>query len=1166
MKALDPPSGRFDKNLRNTRFELNINAKEVKSNHFVQVPIPGVTLLDVSLDNNSSTASPGSRTFDGSYLDSPVKAPSVVDTPKGLYAYGDATISADNLVPKATPSWIAAPSPKAGGKSPTRRNEHLRAPVVNRGTLPNPVQQPPPPQPMGAIPASLLTPQNSMLFAAKSTSSLLGIQASMSRSFSELSRTVAVSASEPALQVYIKPTQRTKLSSVNLLDEYGHEVDIEHRENIAVQEPILERPSAMSSTPHGPPPAVAGGGFHFDAPRATSAGFDSGALLGTVPQVSSSRPTSPAVQLFDFNSMSQKEPPAPSTLEKHQQGLSLQMKMAYLHATTSGSNEEMSRKSRPNSRAQSSHARNIPLPVATQVFRVPSAGIQDKSFFSNSENDFNPTESIDSLKKIPQLEEGSLALTGTKSNLHMDSEMEMTLETPSKPSVEGIPAGKGSKVIKPSKQKLKQASLRASLSTTNAVAPANANPTPAKSKVPGFAGGDALTNSEAPAPLSPQLHVLLPPQQLDALQQPHYQDPRFQKNPREVIYKFHGHLLNTTPFPEEIAHLTLHGKSSRLPQYLKAQQEEQQVRYNNKVRVLASMQGGHKPSERVELAPLQNKPARSNNPTQNAPQNQILPAAGLNDLDFTDFAVVDTTGGSILEQDGFSDVDGVMESMPTAGLFMQDSLSLTSAQSALKSGKNAHSAKIIEQETETASVHSAAGSFAGSKDGSKEGSHKEGAGGSTRSFSGRMDPQLGDRATSPENGRTSPSRPRSRSLSIRLTAGQGMVEEHHITTSSEGLEGTDSMVAVMSDSAPPSAPPSAPHATASSALITLASSSNSNKIAAGFARAAVPSNHPISSSGFEDTLPNTFREDMVITGEPTGPKKLKIKTKVSPKRVAYVLNRHPAPGGEHEDHEGLDDQSLHSVHSLQNSVHSMATGNYSAITDDGNFSILKSPPAARKPRGFVSADNSHTGVESKYRPRLDSVAASSLASEASEAAIPMPFQVHRKVMGWKLTSTLQRRRNLVGMLDLVQDQRSTQDMRLAQSDGATKRTLNQLAAPRQVPHALLRTGHGKRSGHRDVPPLNKVYAHMVEINKAQQELQYTQVMQGFGKSTQMLQDKNFGTTPTLNLSRSITARSSRTVTPKKHALRASTSQLGNLAIQVETMARVLPSETPFDSP
>ncbi len=1156
MKALDPPSGRFDKNLRNTRFELNINAKEVKSNHFVQVPIPGVTLLDVSLDNNSSTESPGSRTFDGSYLDSPVKAPSVVDTPKGLYAYGDTTISADNLVPKATPSWVAAPSPKAGSKSPTRRNEHLRAPVVNRGTLPNPVQQPPPPQPMGPIPASLLTPQSSMLFAAKSTSSLVGIQPSMSRSFSELSRTVAVSASEPALPVYTKPSQRTKLSAVNLLEEYGHEVDVEHRENIAVQEPILERPSAMSSTPHGPPPAVAGGGFHFDVPRATSAGLDSGTQLGITTQASSSRPTSPAVQLFDFNSMSRKEPPAPSTLEKHQQGLSLQMKMAYLHATTSGSNEELSRRSRPNSRAQSAHARSIPLPVATQVFRVPSAGVQEKSFFSNSENDFNPTESIDSLRKMPQLEEGSLALTGTKSNLHMDSEMEMTLESPSKPSVEGSTPGRGSKGMKPSKQKLKQGSLRASLSTTNAVAPAKANPIPATSKVPGFAGGDALTNTESPAPLSPQLHVLLPPQQLDALQQPHYQDPRFQKNPREVIYKFHGHLLNTTPFPEEIAHLTLHGKSGRLPQYLKAQQEEQQIRYNNKVRVLASMQGGHKPSDRVELAPLPNKPAKaSNNSTQNAPQSQHFPAAGLNDLDFTDFAVVDTSGGSMLENDAFSEVGGVMQSMPTSGVFMQDSLSLTSAQSGLKSGKNAPSAKVIEQEAEAASVHSAAGSFAGSKDGSKDGSLLEGAGGSTRSVSDKLDPQSGDRAASPENGRISPNRPPSRSLSIRLTAGQGMVEEHLITTSSEGLEGADSMVAVMSDSAPPSAP----HATASS--------TNFNKIAAGFARAAAPSNHPTSASGFEDTLPNTFREDMAITGEPTGPKRLKIKTKVSPKRVAYVLNRHLAPGGENEEYEGRDDQSLHSVHSLQNSVRSVGTGNYSAITDDGNFSILKSPPAARKPQGFASADTSHAGGEEKYRPRLDSVAASTLASsEASETAIPMPFQVHRKVMGWKLTSTLQRRRNLVGMLDLVHDQRPTQDVRLAQSDGATKRTLNQLAAPRQLPHALLRTGHGKRSGQRDVPPLNKVYAHMVEINKAQQELQNTQVMQGFGQSTRMLQDKNFATTPALNLIRSITARSSRNVTPKKHALRASTSQLGNLAIQVETMARFLPSETPFDSP
>jgi hypothetical protein len=44
----------------------------------------------------------------------------------------------------------------------------------------------------------------------------------------------------------------------------------------------------------------------------------------------------------------------------------------------------------------------------------------------------------------------------------------------------------------------------------------------------------------------------------------------------------------------------------------------------------------------------------------------------------------------------------------------------------------------------------------------------------------------------------------------------------------------------------------------------------------------------------------------------------------------------------------------------------------------------------------------------------------STSSSAEEA--PMPYQVHRKVMGWKLTS-VPRRRNLVGMLDLVNNAR-----------------------------------------------------------------------------------------------------------------------------------------------
>ena len=95
----------------------------------------------------------------------------------------------------------------------------------------------------------------------------------------------------------------------------------------------------------------------------------------------------------------------------------------------------------------------------------------------------------------------------------------------------------------------------------------------------------------ADASISPVLLQQLPAEQIQALQQPHYRDPRFQNNPQEVVYRLRGHLLNTTPYPEEIAHLTLHGKAQPLPQYLRVQLEEQQQRYAHKVRVLGGQQG-----------------------------------------------------------------------------------------------------------------------------------------------------------------------------------------------------------------------------------------------------------------------------------------------------------------------------------------------------------------------------------------------------------------------------------------------------------------------------------------------------------------------------------------------------------------------------------------------
>ena len=66
----------------------------------------------------------------------------------------------------------------------------------------------------------------------------------------------------------------------------------------------------------------------------------------------------------------------------------------------------------------------------------------------------------------------------------------------------------------------------------------------------------------------------------------------------------------------------------------------------------------------------------------------------------------------------------------------------------------------------------------------------------------------------------------------------------------------------------------------------------------------------------------------------------------------------------------------------------------------------------------------------------------------SNAEELMPYQVHRKVMGWKLTS-VSRRNNLVGMLDLVNNSRQ---QRIAAATtisggGEGKAVLNSLGSP-----------------------------------------------------------------------------------------------------------------------
>jgi hypothetical protein len=184
-------------------------------------------------------------------------------------------------------------------------------------------------------------------------------------------------------------------------------------------------------------------------------------------------------------------------------------------------------------------------------------------------------------------------------------------------------------------------------------------------------------------------------------------------------------------------------------------------------------------------------------------------------------------------------------------------------------------------------------------------------------------------------------------------------------------------------------------------------------------------------------------------------------------------------------------------------------------------------------------------TRTKYTPQLEGMKSrDGSVSGAEEAALPMPYQVHRKVMGWKLTS-VQRRRNLVGMLDLVNNARhqsSQAELGGSRSDFSSS----------QIPHSLLRTGHGKRVRVREVPPLAQLTRELAHVQDQQRELQRSQVMGGFQASTQLLSPVRDATTGMKRSSRNSSRKST-----GRNVLSASASNLANLAIHVEMVGKFL---------
>jgi hypothetical protein len=92
---------------------------------------------------------------------------------------------------------------------------------------------------------------------------------------------------------------------------------------------------------------------------------------------------------------------------------------------------------------------------------------------------------------------------------------------------------------------------------------------------------------------------------------------------------------------------------------------------------------------------------------------------------------------------------------------------------------------------------------------------------------------------------------------------------------------------------------------------------------------------------------------------------------------------------------------------------------------------------------------------------------------------------------------------------------------------------------------------------REIPPLGKLTSQLASVQDAQVELQNSQVLLGFQQSASLQLLKS---SSNLALSKNNTSRASSRKSTGRNPLNASTSNLANLAIRVETMGRYLVEE------
>lgn len=197
-----------------------------------------------------------------------------------------------------------------------------------------------------------------------------------------------------------------------------------------------------------------------------------------------------------------------------------------------------------------------------------------------------------------------------------------------------------------------------------------------------------------------------------------------------------------------------------------------------------------------------------------------------------------------------------------------------------------------------------------------------------------------------------------------------------------------------------------------------------------------------------------------------------------PKRIAYVLSSsidQPTTSSLQKQSPNAS-MSLELSNAIANDLDSKGT---STSADSSSLATRPLPLEIAPPREVaVEAMTDNISMATDVQLSLNSVDISNLDAEHRPGAEHLPYQVHKKIMGWKLTSP-RRRRDLVGMLDIVH---KTTPVDLLMGDA---RMTNETRERRS-------SSHDKSPGQQQHHSVNRK---IPSIKKLEEELNYIQDFQ-----------------------------------------------------------------------